>query len=665
MANFTLDKKWDEKNEKKLSKTNVKWQWVKELLGSSGVLALFSMTCLLFLSSYILIRGSFLLWNWGLFKNSSLADILLAFLIGLRFDLSAIGFVLVPLFLVSLLGSMLSPLNYRRVLFGFSLLLQVPLWVINFIDLEFFNFVGRRMTFSGLFILKEAQGKVAGFFETYWLGISLIILFLFIFIFLLKKLFFSTIGPVFSKKIFLLSHLLLLIPLVLMARGGIQEKPIDFVYANVFNNPVLNNLVLNSTFSILKSSDKDRVSHVQFFSKEEEYFSLLNGYQEKKSLLDGTRLKKKQNVVIFILESFALEFMGKPNKQVGYTPFLDELIDKSLFFKNAFANGRRSIEGVCSVMAGIPAMMSEPFISSEFSSNYFLGLGSLLEPQGYSTSFYHGGNNGTMYFDSFIKSAGIPKYVGASEYPNKKDHDKVWGIFDEPFFKYFGQQLGYEKKPFVAGIFSLSSHHPYTLPVEFKDHFKKGPLEILESIQYTDYALRKFFETYSHESWFKDTLFIFTADHTQKNLLPEFNNELGRFRVPILFYHPQYNWPKVDTEQPVQHIDIVPSIMDFLDLPQKQKILLSESVFKSSNDKSVTLYSDGNYYFVTKKWILSWNESRKNSSKLFISSDVALKNEIIDLSHQEMKSELEKRLKASIQYFNKGLWDNRLYFPSK
>ena len=191
MENFTLDKKLDEKNKKKLSKTNAKWQWTKELLGPEGVLALFSMTCLLFLLSYALIRGSFLLWNWGLFKNSSLTDILWAFFIGMRFDLSAIGFVLVPLFLVSLFGSVLNPLNYRRVLFSFSLLLQVPLWIINFIDLEFFNFVGRRMTFSGLFILKEAQGKVAGFFETYWLGISLIILFLFFMLFLLNFIYFS------------------------------------------------------------------------------------------------------------------------------------------------------------------------------------------------------------------------------------------------------------------------------------------------------------------------------------------------------------------------------------------------------------------------------------------------------------------------------------------
>lgn len=632
---------------------------------SLSLLKLYMGTFFIVFLSYSVLRGSFLYWNWNQFKNMGFKDILYAFFIGFRFDLSSVGLLYLPVLVVSLvLGIWIREQLWKRFFLGLLLLIQIPFWLLNYIDIEFFNFVGRRITLSGLFIFTEAKGKVTSFFSTYLFWITIIFLCLFMFILLLR---YSIKKMPFKKDSILsygVTHFLLLCPFIIFARGGLQEKPIDFVYASVFNSPVLNNLTLNSTFSILKSFDKDKISPIQFYEHEEEFFPFLNGYEPKKSVLDGKRPHKKQNVVIFLLESFAFEFMGKANGVKGYTPFLDQIAQQGLFFKNSFANGRRSIEGVSSVLAGIPALMSEPFISSEFASNYFLGAGAILEPLGYKTSFFHGGNNGTMYFDSFTKSAGIPLYFGASEYPNKaQDHDKVWGIFDEPFLQFFGKKLAEFSRPFFSMLFTLSSHHPYTLPEKFKGKFEKGPLEILESIQYTDYALRVFFETYKNEEWFQNTLFIFTADHTQKNLLPQFNNEIGRYKVPLIFYHPTFQWPTLDLEIPVQHIDILPSIMDFADQPMKQKILLGESVFKQTENKYVVIYQDGTYFLINKKHIALWNQ--KDVLKVFASDDWYLKKELTMTVGKEVLDQLEKQLKSSIQYFSKGLWDNRLYFPSK
>lgn len=598
-----------------------------------------------------------------------LKDIFYAFFIGLRFDISSVGLLSLPLFLGTLfVGIWVKEKYWEKFYLFFVILVQFPFWILNYIDVEFFNFVGRRITLSGLFIFSEAKGKLGSFFSTYLIWIIIIFILLFFYILLLKKIILARRYRMKTKVSYISAHFIVLIFLVISARGGIQEKPIDFVYASVFNSPVMNNLTLNSTFSILKSFDKEKVSPVQFYTKEDDFFLYLNGYKEKKSLLEGRRPVKKQNVVIFLLESFALEFMGSPNNTKGYTPFLDQIAAKGLFFQNAFANGRRSIEGVSSVLASIPAMMNEPFISSEFASNYFLGAGAILEPLGYSTSFFHGGNNGTMYFDSFAKSAGIPRYYGAKEYPHPgSDHDGVWGIFDEPFLKYFGKELGRMPKPFFSMLFTLSSHHPYTIPEKLKGQFVKGPLEILESIQYTDYALKTFFDTYKDEEWFQNTLFIFTADHTQKNLLPAFNNDIGRYRVPIIFYHPQFDLKKnlsdLDLKQPLQHIDILPSVMDFLDLPLKQKILLSESAFKPDADKYVVLFQDGIYFLVDRKYLVYWNQ--KEELKFFEASDWGFNNEITKSLNSSLKELYGNKLKASIQYFNKGLWDNRLYFPGK
>tara|TARA_B110001454_G_scaffold171291_1_gene162003 strand:- start:31775 stop:33766 length:1992 start_codon:yes stop_codon:yes gene_type:complete len=626
-------------------------------------MGLYLKTFVISIAVYCVLRVSFLVWNWGLFKSIGISDITKAIFMGPRFDACAMAILFLPLFLFTCVLPIFVPQRFIKAIWLVMLgLLQIPFLVLNIIDIEFFNFAGRRFTLSSLFIFQEAQGKLTGFFTTYIpgcvAGFALIVLYMW----WVRRVVKSSDLEVGSKTKHLLGHFAWLIVMVVLGRGGFQQKPIDFVDASLFNAPVLNNLVLNSTFSLIKSSDKDKLPQVQFFSKADEYIPSLNGFGNKPSAMDGVRFKTKQNVVIILLESFALEYMGKPNHQEGYTPFLDNLADKSLFFRNAYANGRRSIEGVSSIVAGIPALMNEAFITSEFASNYFVGLGSILSEQNYHLSFFHGGNNGTMYFDRFTKSAGISNYFGANEYTGgKEDNDQVWGIFDGPFFKFYAGKLSEFHQPFFSMIFSLSSHHPYTIPEAFKGKYKKGSLEILESIQYADEALKGFFDFAQKQPWYENTLFIVTADHTQKNILPEYDNELGHFRVPLMFFHPKLTWPKMDVQVPVQHIDILPSILDFLGFENKFKILLGESVFKSTPDKTVLLFNDNLYYQVGRQYVSVWD--KHGEIRHYAVDDLRLATPL-NLA-PEIKLSLEKKLRASIQYFNQGMWDNRLYFPNK
>ena len=112
---------------------------------------------------------------------------------------------------------------------------------------------------------------------------------------------------------------------------------------------------------------------------------------------------------------------------------------------------------------------------------------------GYDTSFFHGAPNGSMGFLGFGNILGFKNYYGKTEYNNDADFDGIWGIWDEPFFQYCAKTLNQKKSPFMATLFSVSSHHPFKIPEKYKGKFKKGPLEIHEPIGYTDFALKKFF----------------------------------------------------------------------------------------------------------------------------------------------------------------------------
>ncbi|QDK38732.1 sulfatase [Bdellovibrio sp. NC01] len=633
---------------------------------SQRILKIFTLICVV-IGFYFIARIEFLAWNWNMFRTKPVADLFYALFVGLRFDISAAFSVAAPILLLSFLPWPQSWERFWRVgtwiIFAVT---QIPFLILNLVDTEFINFVGRRFTYDTLFIVGEAQGKMMGFIGTYWLLFLINTVITFAFGWCAWKVVqanwkvsWPTVGRAKHWALHGFLSFVAIVITVVAIRGGLQGKPISFVNANVFTAPVLNNLVLNSTFTFIKSYGADEIKHEKYFTNKDEMLKYLNGSIETPSLLEGKRPSGKQNVVIIILESFGSEYVG-PHNGKTYTPFLDSLMAKSLVFNNAYADGRRSIEGIAAVMAGIPALMSEPFISSHFTANYFLGMGTLLSPKKYSSAFFHGGHNGTMYFDSFMQSAGVEKYYGSTEYANSKDDDGIWGIWDEPFLQFMLTKIDTMSSPFLASVFTLSSHHPFKVPVQYEKDFPEGPIEILKTVSYTDMALKKFFAEAEKKPWFKDTLFIVTADHTSKHYLPEFENEVGDYRIPLFFYHPTYKFPAVDRDMVVQQIDILPSVLDFLGIRNKEENFLGSSVF-IPGDKDAVAFIDDHYLLFAKDYRIRWSPGR-TEPQMFAMSDVVGENPLTEPAAR--KNELTLRLKASIQYFNEGMWDNKLYYPA-
>src|SRR5690606_12142894 len=175
---------------------------------------------------------------------------------------------------------------------------------------------------------------------------------------------------------------------------------------------------------------------------------------------------KKLNVVFLIMESFGKEHIGFYNKNLdhgnykGYTPFLDSLISKSYTFNRSFANGRKSIDALPSIITGIPSI-GEPFVLSIYSGNKTTSLAKILSDQGYETAFFHGAPNGSMGFSAYLKLAGVSNSCGKNEYNNDIDVDGIWGIWDEPFLQYIADELDELHEPFFRSFFSLSSQHPF------------------------------------------------------------------------------------------------------------------------------------------------------------------------------------------------------------
>lgn len=609
---------------------------------------------------YSIVRGLYLFWNWSLYSSVQGAQLLEAFWVGLRFDLSVVSILCIPAFLLWLLATIIKKNLNWAVLLTF-LFLQVPFLILNLGEIEYVQLSGRRMTLQSFAIVHELKGKVSATFAAYLplLGISTLITFCFIFcVYLAFKKYRQNCLQRSAKSFLVL--LFSFVVLLVASRGGLQKKPIGFAHTQHFTNSSLNQLCLNSSFTLIQSLNRKPLEREHYMTRDQ-MIALMNGRAPGESLIENLRFEKKQNVVLILVESLTLDQMGGPHQDQGYTPFLDELSRKGLLFTNSFANARRSIEGIGAALAGVPALMIEPFISSQYMANTFYGLGTVLGASGYSSAFFHGAANGSMYFDQFTRSAGIQKYYGANEYPRPEDHDGTWGIWDRPFLLETIKEIQKLKTPFVSTTFTLSSHSPFLLPTNENEIYPKGTSEIHEVMGYTDSALKSFFTEAAKQSWYSDTLFIITGDHTYKTTRAGYQNEWGQYRIPLIFFHPQIKeWPKkIQTAAPVQQIDLIPSLLDFLKIDFHPQNLMGRSVFKNG-ERSVLLFSDGQYFFIRGSKMLKMTGG--NQVELFeLPNHLAGEAAAIPLENPELKADLLQRLQAHRQYFSEGMWDNAIY----
>jgi phosphoglycerol transferase MdoB-like AlkP superfamily enzyme len=413
---------------------------------------------------------------------------------------------------------------------------------------------------------------------------------------------------------------------------------------------MVNNFVLNSTFTFIKGFSQLKLTEHHFFENQQAAFDVAVNPTGKKrfSGIPGS------HVMIIVLESFASEYTGASGEK-SYTPFLDSLASKSLFYSHGIANARRSIEGIVAITASIPALMNEPFISSSYTANRFEALPQELLKRGYSTSFYHGGLNGTMHFDAFASSAGFEHYYGYDEFPDKSQFDGVWGIWDKPFMKWVASEHINSKQPFFSLIFTLSSHHPYRVPESEKEFYPEGEIPILKAVRYADDALKAFFEQAQNQSWFENTLFVITADHTSMHFRTNYKNYLGDYQVPILFYHPKMRWGPKDAVGLASHVDIAPTILDFLGIEPNWQIPFGKSLLREGENVTAN-YLDNKYLLFSDQYFgISQDLSE---IQLFSIHDREMKN---PLTHTGEQERLLNKLRAMVQYFNNGMINNQFY----
>jgi phosphoglycerol transferase MdoB-like AlkP superfamily enzyme len=507
----------------------------------------------------------------------------------------------------------------------------------------------------------EVVSLLPDFVKDFWFPVVLFFVFSGLFIWISGRIRLDlTYYNYFDKRRFfgsLLKSFVIVILTTIAIRGGIQDKPINIINAGEYTEPEYFPIVVNTPFTLLKTIDESALQEIEYFKDEKELEKVFNPVIKT----DKSNSFRKLNVFIIILESFSAEQSAYLNPDlengnyIGYTPVLDSLMRHSLVF-HGFANGTRSIDGIPAIISSLPALLKTPYLSSPYVGNSIYSIAGMLKEKGISTAFFHGGTNGTMGFEAYSKIAGFDRYYGRDEYNNDDDYDGNWGIFDEPFLQYTAGKLDEMKKPFCSAVFTLSSHHPFTIPEKYKGKFRKGPSPIQESIMYADYSLGKFFETVSKYSWFDSTLFILTADHTSLVYHSELQNSLGQYEIPVIFYQ-HGKWSDTISPEIAQQTDIMPSVLDFLGY-DNDFIAFGSSVFDTAGSHFAISYANGIYQLIKDDYLYQFNG--ENDVALFnIRNDKFLSRNILT-KENAVANEMNMFTKAVVQQFNNRVIHDKL-----
>jgi len=615
---------------------------------------------LLLLIPFELCRIFYYAYNYHYFASIGTGTILHYLFVGIRFDIPAIIIVNIPFIVLSLLPVGGEESIYRRsVLKIVYMVLNSLALFTQFGDTVFFPFVYKRSTadvFKFIRLGSDSEEVMPSLLKDYWYvlifwGLMVYLTYLLYRYTERKRPFENTRNYVAAS---VSSYIVTLSMLGLGIRGGWQDKALTLedasYYAPVHDIP----LVLNTPFSLFQTFGQPPLHEYNFFDDEKKLTEIYSPYKD-----GSNRPFRKYNVVTIILESFSKEYIGAlNNRHKTNTPFLDSLISQSLVFDNAFSDGKKSIEGIPSVTAGLPSWMDEPFATSEYNTDDINTLPTLLEKMGYSTAFFHGGTNGTMGFDKYCQRAHFNHYYGRKEYNNDADYD-VWGIWDEPFFQYFARNLDTLHKPFYAALFSLSSHHPFHVPPKYAGKYvRRGQeMEILKCVRYSDMALKEFFETASHKPWFDSTLFVLVADHAGPSEDPYYTNRVGMYELPIIFYMPNSNLKGV-SHTTVQQIDIMPSILSYLNYPYPYFAFGNSAFDSTSNNHFAVNYINDVYQICKNPYCLQMEGKRITALYNYQKDSMLTHNLVKEMPH--VRDSLSSLLEAVIQTYGKDVIHNQM-----
>ena len=475
-------------------------------------------------------------------RNIPLSQKLAAYYHALRLDFSTAAYIsVIPL----LMYTFWHFTNREKVNFNwvriYNAILIVLFSIISVINFNIYREWGSKVNSRAIeFAIRTPNESLASgasspiFLTLFVLAILLAVGFYLNFILIKREIQFSK-TPAWAK--FAIAILALSLNFLLIR--GASHAPNSQSMAFFSTHQILNHASLNTEWNLASSilaSSKAKKNPYLYQDQKLADLEVEKLYKVEKDSTTSILKTTKPNVVIFILESFTADLTKALGNEDGITPTLDTLAKNGVSFSQIYATGNRTDKGLIGSLTGFPTLAVASIVSWPEKMQKIPAISQKLYQNGYQTSFYYGGESEFDNYKAFILGHQYKKLTDRNTF-DKKDTNAKWGAYDGLVFDRQLADAKETQQPFFSTILSLTNHEPFELPVKYKFGSADNIQRFKSTAFYTDSCIGSYLSEAKKQPWYKNTLFIFVADHG--HLLPKGNHEIyepQRYHIPLIFY---------------------------------------------------------------------------------------------------------------------------------
>jgi phosphoglycerol transferase MdoB-like AlkP superfamily enzyme len=595
----------------------------------------------------MLLRIFFWIYNQRFFPLTTFSEKLSILAAGLRFDASSVSIILLPCLIIYTIYQLTAKPIWLKLkllllrLFGFLFI------ALSLFDAGYYSFSFQRssaemfqFTSDSLRVFQTAPASYTGLF-------IFAVLLMIAFHFLLKRLsvFMKITSPVRIPQVVISIPLILLLAVCIR---GLNARPLSPLSVSLYTNANYSSIVTNTFQTMLYS----------FFKKPGNNWGAPKSYYTLQTVVETVPYvqqfpnadETKTNVVLFIMESVSRAYLEKGNAQKASTPFLDTLMANSLVCANAYANSSMSVSGIQAILSGIPCLYDYNIDNSPYYQNFSRAMPTVFKERGYGTYFYYGANKDHFGFEKLSRRFGVDHYISEEAFNNPAEHNGYWGINDSAFFRFTAEQIAKQPQPFFTTVFNISTHYPYVIPEQYRSVFPKGNTAAAQSVSFMDQALKLFFDEAKKNSWYQNTIFVFTADHWNKEDPTLKADGSGVYQIPLFIYKPDGSLKQTITDVTDQ-VSIFPTLMQLTGYSKK---------FNSFGTSILNNQPDRKWTVAVKQWP-GYLLFTSDKAELYFDATANKLSRIKSLSTSTIDtSALEKKARCFIQHYDYLFRNNKL-----
>ncbi|MCB1190489.1 MAG: sulfatase-like hydrolase/transferase [Leptospiraceae bacterium] len=512
-------------------------------------------------------------------KDSSYYTVFKAFLVGIRFDIMATTFLIGPFLLLASIHYLNRWVMYRLVWKSIPVFFVVLSTILSGVDLIYYENGNKHIGYEayaylGGDLVPLIRSAMEQSLTLFLLAIIGLVLFIFLISYFIKKIPYTHQNIPFVRA--MITFFIVSAFVLLGARGGWQQSPLRTSDAIISNETIVNDLGLNPVFTTIMDM---KVSHITKRHKmdilqaakivrEEIKYPGAEFISLKYPLLRKTKKTKTDelpNIVVVILEGWTGRFIKPITKGIvdgkEVTPYFNAFLKEGLFFKNFFATGGRTTNGLMAIIGGIPDRPGLTAVRTQHIMNRFSGLGAILKTVGYKTLFVTGTDLSFNNKGKIMYHWGFDRLIGKKKIDELKKYEpQAWSFSDKVILEVLHEEMLKfpQNQPFVAAVHTGSTHYPYQTPEKKYEIFNQSTrdFEYLNSLHYADGMIYEFMEKVKKSPYFENTLFFFASDHSHHRYLNYYEDR----NVPFLIYAPGLVEPGI-RDDIASHLDILPTIL--------------------------------------------------------------------------------------------------------